>query len=196
MPRSADLRWNSRIGHEARWPWTMLHYSRCSKPCRRGVEERVAPPPHDLPGIDRRRADRGDRRWPLGTPYGAALNATSPTATLTTHSGRLELRSRAAGRVVLPLPARTPPSGRPGSVRGDHGGLPARCLHRKVDDLVKALGADTGISKSEVSRSAPTSTKRSARSATAPWPRSPTPRLPRRHLLQGRVNRRWCPRRS
>ena len=21
-------------GHEARWPWTMLHYSRCLKPCR------------------------------------------------------------------------------------------------------------------------------------------------------------------
>jgi hypothetical protein len=35
--------------------------------------------------------------------------------------------------------------------RGD-GGLPARHLHRKVDDLVKALGADTGISRSEVSR--------------------------------------------
>ena len=35
---------------------------------------------------------------------------------------------------------------------------------RKVDDLVRALGADTGISKSEVSRSAPTSTRTSPRS--------------------------------
>jgi transposase-like protein len=34
---------------------------------------------------------------------------------------------------------------------------------RKVDDLVRALGADTGISKSEVSGSAPNSTPRSRR---------------------------------
>jgi transposase-like protein len=44
---------------------------------------------------------------------------------------------------------------------------------RKVDDLVKALGADTGISKSEVSRaSVRASTRRSARSATGRWPTS------------------------
>ncbi len=42
------------------------------------------------------------------------------------------------------------------------GGLRARRLTRKVDDLVKALGVD-GISKSEVSASAP--------SWTRPWPR-------------------------
>jgi putative transposase len=41
---------------------------------------------------------------------------------------------------------------------------------RKVDDLLRALGADTGISKSEVPGSAPTWTPRSARSPTARWP--------------------------
>ncbi len=36
-------------------------------------------------------------------------------------------------------------------VRGGDGGLPRRHLY-KINDLVKALGADTGISKSAVSR--------------------------------------------
>jgi putative transposase len=45
-----------------------------------------------------------------------------------------------------------PPPGRSGVVRGRDGGLRSRISPRKVDDLVKALGADTGISKSEVSR--------------------------------------------
>ncbi len=49
---------------------------------------------------------------------------------------------------------------------------------RKVDDLVRALGADTGISKSEVSRICADLDEEAARSATAPWPsrRSPSPR--------------------
>ena len=37
-------------------------------------------------------------------------------------------------------------------MRGGHGGLPARVSTRKVDDLIRALGAEAGISKSEVSR--------------------------------------------
>jgi transposase-like protein len=41
---------------------------------------------------------------------------------------------------------------------------------RKVDDLVRALGADTGISRSEMSGSAPIWMPRSPRSGTAPWP--------------------------
>jgi putative transposase len=45
---------------------------------------------------------------------------------------------------------------------------------RKVDDLVKALGADTGSASPRCRGSAPTSTKRSGRSGTGPWPRSPT----------------------
>jgi putative transposase len=36
--------------------------------------------------------------------------------------------------------------------RGDHGGIHARRLHPSLDDLVKALDGDSGISKSEVSR--------------------------------------------
>ena len=58
----------------------------------------------------------------------------------------------AAHRLVLPVAVGAPPPGGPGVVRGGDGGLPARRVTRKVDDLVKALGADTGISKSEVSR--------------------------------------------
>lgn len=55
-------------------------------------------------------------------------------------------------RPDLPLVAGTPPPGRPGVVCGDHGGLSAGVSTRKVDDVVKALGIDSGISKSEVSR--------------------------------------------
>src|SRR4051812_45550440 len=46
---------------------------------------------------------------------------------------------------------------------------------RKVDDLVRALGADTGISKARCPGSAPTWTPRSPPSATAAWPSSPFP---------------------
>lgn len=42
--------------------------------------------------------------------------------------------------------------GGPGVVRGGDGGLLHGVSTRKVDDLVKALRADSGISKSEVSR--------------------------------------------
>jgi Transposase, Mutator family len=41
---------------------------------------------------------------------------------------------------------------------------------RKVDDLVRALGADSGISKSEVSRICADLDAESAPSGTAPWP--------------------------
>ena len=58
----------------------------------------------------------------------------------------------AADRVVLPVPVGAPPPGGTRAVSGGDGGLPARRVHRKVDDLVKALGTVTGISKSEVSR--------------------------------------------
>lgn len=60
---------------------------------------------------------------------------------------------QAAGRDVLPLAARAAPAPRPGAVRGDHGGPTCTVSRRgRVDDLVKALGANTGISESEVSR--------------------------------------------
>jgi putative transposase len=45
---------------------------------------------------------------------------------------------------------------------------------RKVDDLVRALGADSGISKSESAGSAPTSTMRWPPSGTGPWPARPS----------------------
>jgi hypothetical protein len=47
---------------------------------------------------------------------------------------------------------RAPPD-RPGPLRRGHGGLRQRRLStRAVDDLVAAMGIDTGISKSEISR--------------------------------------------
>jgi putative transposase len=46
---------------------------------------------------------------------------------------------------------------------------------RKVDDLVKALGVDAGISKSEVSRIWPSWTVKSARSGRGRWPTPASP---------------------
>ena len=49
--------------------------------------------------------------------------------TISTTAGDLELRiPKLRTGVVLPLAARAAPAGRPGAVRGDHGGLPARRL--------------------------------------------------------------------
>src|SRR5499427_2601509 len=56
---------------------------------------------------------------------------------------------------------------------------------RKVDDLVKALGADSGISKSEVSRSARTWTPKSRRPRPQPGRAGVPVCVPGRHLLQG-----------
>jgi putative transposase len=55
----------------------------------------------------------------------------------------------------------------------------------KVDDLVKALGADTGISRARSPGSAPTWTPRSAPSETGRWPGRRPVRVPRRDILQG-----------
>ena len=62
---------------------------------------------------------------------------------------------------------------------------------RKVDNLVRALGADTGISKSEVSRNL-RGPGRAGRRLRRPHPgRDHLPlRVPRRHLLQGPGRRR------
>src|SRR4051812_34706064 len=62
---------------------------------------------------------------------------------------------------------------------------------RKVDDLVKALGADSGSPNLRSPESAPTWTPRSLRSATAAWPGRPfptsssTPPTARLGLLKG-----------
>ena len=60
---------------------------------------------------------------------------------------------QASHRLVLPLPAPPPPPGRQGPVRGDlpgvdRGGAPPA----RPGDLVKALGNESGISRSTVSR--------------------------------------------
>jgi hypothetical protein len=63
----------------------------------------------------------------------------------------LSCGSKPAAGFVLSVAAGTPPPGRSGVVRSRDGGIcPRRLDTRKVDDLVKALGADTGISTSEV----------------------------------------------
>ncbi|MCX4562157.1 IS256 family transposase [Streptomyces phaeochromogenes] len=72
---------------------------------------------------------------------------------LTTQTGDLDLKiPKVRNGIVLPVAAGTPEADRPGIVRRGDGGIRARGLDRSVDDLVKALGADSGISKSEVSR--------------------------------------------
>jgi len=63
----------------------------------------------------------------------------------------LKIPKLRAGSFVPALLVRRPP-GRPGPVRGRDGGRRHGVSTRKIDDLVKALGADTGVSKSEVSR--------------------------------------------
>lgn len=62
---------------------------------------------------------------------------------------------------------------------------------RKVDDLVKALGADTGISKSEVSRICADLDEQVAAFADRDLSETTFPYVfPRRHLLQGPGRRR------
>ena len=58
----------------------------------------------------------------------------------------------AAQGLVLPGRSWSRAAHRPGAVRGGDGGLRARRLDPRVDDLVEAMGVDAGISKSEVSR--------------------------------------------
>jgi transposase-like protein len=72
--------------------------------------------------------------------------------TITTMAGDLDLRTpKLRAGSFFPLAAGAPPPGGSVTVRGDHGAYLHRASARTVDDLVKALGADSGISKSEVS---------------------------------------------
>jgi putative transposase len=57
-----------------------------------------------------------------------------------------------ARRIVHPVVVGAPPAGRPGLFAVVMEAYPHGVSTRKVDDLVRALGADSGISKSEVSR--------------------------------------------
>ena len=61
---------------------------------------------------------------------------------------------------------------------------------RKVDDLVKALGADSGISKSEVSPDLQDLDTEVAAFRDRPLGDSASLCVPRCHLLQGPVNHR------
>ena len=111
----------------------------------------------------------------------------SRSRTLTTTAGDLELRiPKLRTGSFFPSPARAPPAGRPGAVRGDHGGLPARrldpegrrpgqgagCRHR--DQQVRGLADLRG----------PRRGGRRVPGPVAGRDRLPV-RLPRRHLLQG-----------
>src|SRR3954454_12121267 len=60
--------------------------------------------------------------------------------------------SEGACRVVLPLAVGPPPAHRRRAARSGDAGLGRGRVHRKVDDLVAALGLESGISKSEVRR--------------------------------------------
>jgi len=135
---------------------------------------------------------------PATTPASTSGRPGSPLRTC----GRLPLpgppaRRAAAAGLVHPLRRRR--RARTAAPRPHHRRVAAN-LHgvstRKVDDLVKALGADTGISKSDCPGSAPTSMRRSARSRAAAWPgsRSRTCSSTRPTARPG-WTAAWCPRR-
>ena len=71
---------------------------------------------------------------------------------LSTRPATWSSSSQAARGLLLPGPAGAASAHRPGPAGSGDGGLCARHSTRKVDDLVKALGVDAGISTSEVSR--------------------------------------------
>ena len=107
-----------------------------------------------LSGLDRSRAHPRDRRCTTPAHRRPSHPAQRPSAPRVNHDGGGSGAAdpQAAGGVVVPQLVGAPPPGRPGVVRGDHGGYLHGVSTRKVDDLVKALGADSGISKTEVSR--------------------------------------------
>jgi putative transposase len=137
-----------------------------------GVDDRdPARGAEHVSGVDRRGGRGRDRRRASGSallsPHGGPERVASRT--LSTTAGDLELRipKLRTGSFFPSLLER-----RRRIDQALFAVVMEAYLHgvstRKVDDLVKALGADTGISKSEVSGSARTSTPRSPRSATGP----------------------------
>jgi Transposase, Mutator family len=142
-------------GHNARWPLTSLHCWRSWTPSRSQTSTTASVrPPRPSTRPHRGRAHRGDRCRSTRANARAAGPAQRPPAQgAGDHGwGSGAADPQATSRVVLPLATGAAPARGPGPVRRRHGGLPARGQHRKVDDLVRALGADSGISKSEVSR--------------------------------------------
>jgi hypothetical protein len=142
-------------GHNARWPLTSLHCWRSwmhSRP-RRSTTASARPPRRSTRRSSRPSSPAWSAPRPMNVPTPGLPSATDTAhGVLTTTVGDLELCIPKLRRIVLPLAAGTAPPGRPGPVRGGHGGVSARVSTRKVDDLVRALGVDSGISRSEASR--------------------------------------------
>jgi hypothetical protein len=71
---------------------------------------------------------------------------------LSTRAGEWSCASRTCGRAGASRPCWSHVGGLTGPADRGHGGVVHGTSTRKVDDLVRALGVDAGISKSEVSR--------------------------------------------
>ena len=141
------------------------------------VEDRIRRRRDDLPGADRGRADRGDRRRPARAhrrPDRAAQRA--PAEDVSTTAGDLELRSRSCGPGRSSRPCS---SGAAGSTsRCSRWSWRPTCTARRRarSTTWSRPSAPTPGSPSPRSRgSAPTSTPRSPRSPTGPWPSSAFP---------------------
>ena len=133
----------------------------------------------------------------LTETIGAALHERSDTRTNLRNGHRTRMLSTTAGDLELRIPKLRTGSFFPSLLerrrRVDQALFAVvmeAYLHgvstRKVDDLVKALGADTGISKSEVSRIC-ADLDHGGRRVPRPQPGRPSVplRVPGRHLLQG-----------
>jgi hypothetical protein len=158
-----------------------------------------ARPPRPSTRPHRGRADRRDRRRPherTDTRL-ARRNGHRPRLLASSAGGAGTAHPKAAGGVVLPQPVGAAPPGRSGPVRGGEEAYLHGVSTRKVDDLVRALGADSGISKSAVARICADSTRRWPPSGTAPWPAraspmwSSTPPTARPGSTAGSSPKRW-----
>jgi putative transposase len=122
----------------------------------------------------------------MAPPRTSARPSDWPSATATSSgAGDLGRGLGAARRVVLPVAAGAAPAGRPGLVHGGDGGLPARRQHPQGRRPGPALGADSGISKSEVSRICADLDHEVAAFGDRSLPARPCRRAPGCHLLQG-----------
>ena len=130
----------------------------------------------DLPGVIDAEATAviGAGRTSAPTLGPPSATAPAPRRSPPRHTGAAD--PQAAHRVVLPLAAGAAPPDRPGAVRGGHGGLPARRLHPEGRRPGQGAGRRHRDLQVRGPGSAPTSTRRSARSGTAPGraARSPT----------------------
>jgi putative transposase len=137
-------------GHSARWPLTssvLLEVLEALKAAE--VDERIRQAAQTI--------YQALIEADLTSVIGAAPNQRTPDRrahrnghrprVLATTAGDLERGSQAARGVVSPQLVGTSSAGGPGAVRGGDGGYLHGVSTRKVDDLVRALGADSGTSK-------------------------------------------------